>query len=130
MKKKLLISILTYCITVLFVHAQLQINAGFVPGNRTLSASLEKNLLFNATTRYTVTQSGVQAYSSEQLSAFFDGAMHVEYSQSVVTPSNDLVILLWRCRDVNSHGFVTGRYITFPEPSPGKVSEARNGNMT
>jgi hypothetical protein len=94
MKKKTLVSTLTCFIAVFVLNAQLQINAGFVPGNRTLSASLEKNLLFNATTRYTVTQSGVQAYTSDQLSSFFDGAMLVQYSQSVVTPSNNLVITI------------------------------------
>ena len=94
MKNKTLILIVICFITVTFTKAQLQINAGFVPGNRTLSASLEKNILFNATTRYTVTQSGVQAYTSGQLSTFFDGAMLVQYSQSVVTPSNNLVITI------------------------------------
>ncbi|MDO9633908.1 MAG: hypothetical protein Q7J05_02535 [Paludibacter sp.] len=94
MKRKILISTLTYFFTVLFVNGQLQTSAGFVPGNRTLSASLEKNMLFNSTTRYTVTQSGVQAYTSDQLSSFFDGAMLVQYSQSAVTPSNNLVITI------------------------------------
>lgn len=94
MKKKSLVLAITCLFTVITINAQLQIGAGYIPGNRTMSASLEKNLLFNATTRYAVTQSGIQAFTSDQIPSFFDGGMFVQYSQSAVTPSNNLVIMI------------------------------------
>jgi hypothetical protein len=73
--------------------SQIQINEGFVPGNRTMSASLEKNILFNATTRYAVTQSGLQGFDSNELAKLFDGSMEVFYTWGKpVTSANPLII--------------------------------------
>jgi len=81
MKKYFLYCFLFLSITA--VSAQIQIPEGYVPGNRTMSASLEKNILFNATSRYTVTLTGKQGFDSNELSKLFDGNMDVNYTWGV-----------------------------------------------
>jgi len=91
MKKYFLYCFLFLSITA--VSAQIQIPEGYVPGNRTMSASLEKNILFNATSRYTVTLTGKQGFDSNELSKLFDGNMDVNYTWGVPITSDDPMVI-------------------------------------
>ncbi len=94
MKNQIRNTLFLMCLVANTTFAQLQTEAGFTPGNRTMSASLEKNILFNATSRYTVTQSGAAAFTPTQMNALFDGAMEPQYTNVPINTSNPLVITI------------------------------------
>jgi hypothetical protein len=93
MKKNFLYCILFSILSISVLTAQVEIPQGYVPGNRTLSASLEKNILFNATSRFTVTQTGNQGFDSNQLSKLFDGSMEINYTWGIPITSNNPMII-------------------------------------
>ncbi len=66
---------------------------GYIPSNRYIS-TLEKNLLFNATKRYSVSVSGVGSnfYGEVPLTGLFDGKMDAKYCNVALDPNNPLVI--------------------------------------
>ncbi len=93
MKNQIRNTLFLMCLVANTTFAQLQTEAGFTPGNRTMSASLEKNILFNATTRYTVSQTGIQGFNSNELAALFDGSMMPQYTMNHQIHSDNPLIL-------------------------------------
>ncbi len=79
---------------VLFAHAakaQVEYNKQIVPANRSIGASLEKNVLFYADKRLSVSQQGNAALN---LSRLFDGKMEPSYTSSAPSMTNPAVITI------------------------------------
>ncbi|MFV1883187.1 MAG: hypothetical protein ACMZ7B_01660 [Balneola sp.] len=69
--------------------AQVEYNKQIVPANRSIGASLEKNVLFYADKRFSVTQQGD---ASLNLSNLFDGKMEPSYTSSAPSLTNPTII--------------------------------------
>lgn len=89
MKRKSKLALIILMLLAISLHSFGQDNLVLAPSNRS-TTSLEKNLLFNATNFYTVTQSGSISLG---LDGFFDGYFEPQYSGALSETDPYVVVI-------------------------------------